>query len=202
MLIELQADLPGGSLVKQLDVSDTDAVFRVLGEVFEEMGDVDLVVYAAGCGNLNPALDWQEEKDSVATNAVGFASVANITMKYFMEKKKGHLVAISSMAALRGGKASPAYNASKAFISSYLEGLRQKVTGMGLPVIITDIKPGFVDTAMAKGEGLFWVASAEKAARQIYSVIQNRRSHAYVTKRWRLIAWLLKIMPDALYNRL
>ncbi len=55
---------------------------------------------------------------------------------------------------------------------------------------------------MAKGDGLFWVASPEKAARQIYNAIRRKRDHAYITKRWRLIGWLLKTMPASIYNRL
>ena len=53
----------------------------------------------------------------------------------------------------------------------------------GLPIVVTDIRPGFVDTAMAKGEGLFWVASPHKAARQIYRAIERKAKHACVTRR-------------------
>jgi short-subunit dehydrogenase len=73
---------------------------------------------------------------------------------------------------------------------------------MKAPIAVTDIQAGLIDTAMAKGEGLFWVMPVEKAARQIYSAIKRRRKHAYVTKRWRIIAWLIKILPDWIYNRL
>ena len=66
----------------------------------------------------------------------------------------------------------------------------------GLPIVVTDIKPGFVDTAMAKGEGLFWVATPQEAARQIYRAIERKAKHAYVTRRWRLFAWLFKLLPD------
>jgi short-subunit dehydrogenase len=55
---------------------------------------------------------------------------------------------------------------------------------------------------MAKGDGLFWVASPEKVAKQIFKAIESKKKHAYITKRWRIIAWLLKIMPAWLYNKL
>jgi short-subunit dehydrogenase len=71
-----------------------------------------------------------------------------------------------------------------------------------LPIFITDIKPGFVKTAMAKVEGIFWVADADKAARQIYNAIKRKKSHAYITRRWRLVAWLLKLLPGFIYERL
>jgi len=128
--------------------------------------------------------------------------MANVATKHFLEQRAGHLVGISSIAALRGSGGAPAYNASKAFVSNYLEGLRQKFFHLKLPIVVTNVKPGFVDTAMAQGEGLFWVAPPEKAARQIYKIIKARRTHAYVTKRWRLIGLLLKLMPNYIYNRM
>jgi len=73
---------------------------------------------------------------------------------------------------------------------------------LGIPITVTDIQPGFVNTAMAQGEGLFWLATPEKAAQQIYEAIVNKRSRAYITKRWRIIAWLLKVLPDCLYNKI
>jgi hypothetical protein len=55
---------------------------------------------------------------------------------------------------------------------------------------------------MAQGEGLFWVAPPEKAAKQILEAIESKKNHAYVTKRWRLVAWALKLIPGRLYCRI
>ncbi len=73
---------------------------------------------------------------------------------------------------------------------------------MKSPIFITDIRPGFVDTEMAKGEGLFWIASVEKATNQIFEAIKKRKKLVYITKRWRLIAIILKIMPKQMYDRM
>ena len=62
---------------------------------------------------------------------------------------------------------------------------------------VTDIQPGFVNTAMALG-ATFWMASLEKATKQIYIAIKNKKRKAYITKRWRLIAFVLKIVPTKL----
>ena len=86
-------------------------------------------------------------------------------------------------------------------MSNYLEGLRIKAFQEKLSITITDIKPGFVDTDMAKGEGKFWVATPQRAAEQIYSAIKKQKQHAYITHRWRLIGWALKLMPNWLYQR-
>ena len=66
---------------------------------------------------------------------------------------------------------------------------------------ITDIQPGFVKTAMAKGAGQFWSAPVEKAAHQIYNAIANKKRRVYITRRWWLIAQLLKIMPYWIYKK-
>jgi short-subunit dehydrogenase len=83
-----------------------------------------------------------------------------------------------------------------------LEGLRQKAKKTGNPIFVTDIRPGFVDTDMAKGEGQFWVATKGKAARQIFNLIKRKKDIGYVTKRWRLISMILKIAPNWIYKRM
>jgi short-subunit dehydrogenase len=70
-----------------------------------------------------------------------------------------------------------------------------------MPIFITDIRPGLVDTKMAKGEGLFWVMPLEKAVNQIYKAIIRKKKVVYVTKRWHLIAMILKIAPRWIYDR-
>lgn len=202
LLEELRNDLGAHGHVGAIDVSDPAAAMDALAGLIERMGGVDLVVISAGTGHLNESLDWALENETIKTNVTGFAVVANVAFKHFLENGAGHLVGISSLAALRGGRESPAYNASKAFASNYLEGLRQKAGKMGLPIIVTDIKPGFVKTEMAKGEGIFWAAEADKAAEQIYDAIKKGKSGAYVTRRWRLIAWLMKLMPRFIYAKL
>jgi len=119
------------------------------------MGGADLVVISSGIGHLNPSLSWEPEKETADVKVTGFMAMANAAMGHFLEKSSGHLVGISSIAALRGDGDAPAYNSSKAFVSNYLEGLRKKVTKSDASIAITDIQPGFVNTAMAKGEGLF-----------------------------------------------
>ena len=69
-------------------------------------------------------------------------------------------------------------------------------------VFITDIRPGFVDTAMALGDGIFWMVSLEKAAKQIYTAIKKKKRVAYISKRWRLIAFILKIAPASLLKKM
>ncbi|MBQ5409720.1 MAG: oxidoreductase, partial [Muribaculaceae bacterium] len=69
-------------------------------------------------------------------------------------------------------------------------------------VTVTDIRPGLVDTAMAKGEGLFWVMPVDKVVDQIYAVIRRKKSKAYVTKRWHVLGIINKNLPFFLHRLL
>ena len=83
-----------------------------------------------------------------------------------------------------------------------MEALRKKAFKAGNTIIVTDVRPGLVDTAMAKGEGLFWVMPVEKVVRQICSAIRCRKSKVYVTKRWHVLAIVNKNLPFTLYKRM
>jgi len=96
----------------------------------------------------------------------------------------------------------PAYSATKAYQINYMEALRKKAFKAGGKITVTDVRPGLVDTAMAKGDGLFWVMPVEKVARQICSAIRKRKSKIYVTKRWHVLATINKNLPFGLYKRL
>lgn len=189
-------------IVTVADLADVESAQARFAELVARLGGVELVVLSSGVGFLNPDLSWPEEQQTIAVNVTGCAALAGAAFREFERAGRGHLVGISSIAAIRGGAAAPAYGASKAFLSNYLEALRCRAIKKGLPIAVTDIQPGFVDTAMAKGEGKFWVASPQVAARQIYGAILRQRRHAYVTRRWRLIAWLLRWLPESLYARM
>ncbi len=202
LLDSLASELPTKMYVKDIDVSKTDDAISQLNDLIGEMGEVQLFIICAGTGSLNPELDISKELETVAVNVAGFTAMTTVAAKHLFSIKSGHLVGISSIACLRGGYIAPSYNASKAFVSNFLEGLAIKVFKSGFPIFVTDIRPGFVDTKMAQGDGLFWVASPEVAASQIWDAIQKKKRVAYVTKRWKLIAWLLKLLPFSIYQRL
>ncbi len=202
LLAELKEEIGAAAVLRVVDVTQIGDNLGLIKELAKELGGLDLVVLNAGVGHINKDLDWEKEKDAIDVNVTGFTALAGAAYKYFEEQGHGHIVGISSVVALRGIGASPAYSASKAFISNYLQGLRQKGAKAKLDIAITDIKPGFVDTKMAKGATTFWMASPELAAHQILQAIIRKKSHAYVTRRWRLIGWLFKILPDCIYNKI
>lgn len=198
----LQKEIPTKTYIGHIDIAYPADAIEKTEEMISKMGGLDLIVLNAGIGFLNPELELTKELETINVNVQGFSALAGLSYKYFANQGHGHIVGISSIGALRGNHHAPAYNASKAFMSNYLEGLRKKAFIEKIPITVTDIKPGFVDTDMAKGEGKFWVASSKKAAEQIFSAIKSKKKHAYITHRWCLIGWLLKLMPDWLYFKM
>lgn len=201
LLANLQQKIPTKTYIGHLDISQVNDALEKVKNMIQKMGSVDLIIINSGIGFINPELDWQKERQTLDVNVYGFCALAGMAYNYFSKQGHGHLVGISSISALKGNDLAPAYSASKAFMSNYLEALYKKAFKDKAQIIVTDIKPGFVDTDMAKGKRTFWVASPSKAAEQIYSAILHKKQHAYITHRWRLIGWLLKIMPEWIYKR-
>ncbi|MBP8083506.1 MAG: SDR family NAD(P)-dependent oxidoreductase [Spirochaetes bacterium] len=199
---ELQGLLPNESVVQYLDLLDHNSIEKNLESIVKKLKDIDLVVLSSGVGYLNEELKWNIEEETIDVNIIGTTKTINYFVNYFTAKGSGHIAAISSIASMKGSWIAPAYNASKAFLSNYLEGVRCRFIKMNLPVYVTDIKPGLVNTDMAKGEGLFWVMPVEKTSKQIFKAIRLKKKTAFVTKRWKLIAYILKIMPDWIYYKM
>lgn len=181
--------------VRSLDLAGEGAS-KVFASMVAELGTVDLVVISSGTGFLNPELEWPIEEETIALNAMGFARIACVAMAVFEKQGHGHLVGISSVAALRGAGEAPAYGATKAFASRYLQGLHFRAKKSGGKIRVTDVRPGFVDTAMMKADKPFWVASPRKAAEQIATAIERGKRIVYVSKRWGLIGHLLRHLPE------
>ena len=184
------------------DVTRPAETVAALERLVRELGGMDLCVVSAGTGDLNPGLDYALEEPAIRTNVVGWTAAVDWAYGRFEERGGGHLVVITSVGGLRGGGAAPAYNASKAYQINYAEGLRQRAAKSGLPLPVTDIRPGFVATEMAKGEGLFWVMPGDRVVEGIVRAIRRRRSVAVVTRRWRLPAWLIRHMPECIYRKM
>ncbi|WP_312601894.1 MULTISPECIES: SDR family NAD(P)-dependent oxidoreductase [Pseudomonas] len=192
----LAQELGDHAIICPLDLMEIDEARIALKGFIQQVGHVELVVISAGTGHVNPDLNWQLDEETIAVNALGFAAMAQIAMKHFIAQRQGHLVGISSIAKLRANGGATAYCASKAFVSTYLDGLRDLARHHKLLVTVTEACPGFVNTDMLKVDKPFWVATPEKAADCIYAAIRTRTKHVYVTRRWGLIGRLLRLLPS------
>ncbi len=200
LLEELKTEFPENITVKQHDVTSEYSTQK-LDELVSELGGLDTIIISSGCGKQNSELTPEIEKLTNDTNVCGYSETAIWAYKLFAKQNSGHIAVISSIAGIRGIDVCPSYSASKAYQINHLEALRRKAKKEKKNITVTTIIPGFVDTVMAQGDGIFWKAPVEKAAKQIYNALEKRRKIVYVTKRWRLIAWLLRILPGFLHER-
>lgn len=200
LLKELHTKYPVNIHTVCADVSKDYSIEKISSAV-DLAGGIEKCIVCASVVHLDEKLNKNTELETVLINVYGFVSIINYAYRYFLEKGSGQIVAITSVAAARGNKHSPAYNASKSFQSFYLEGLRLKVSG-NKNITITEIIPGYVDTQMAKGDRIFWLTSLNKAVRQIKQGIDKRTDRVFISKRWKIIFLLYKFLPPFLYKSL
>lgn len=201
VLAELAASLGGEHPCFCFDINQTDAADQ-LQNALNSLPHCRLLVVSAGIGANNPALAIDQEIDTLQTNVIAALKMALVGVHHFVKQGGGHIAVLSSVASRRGDGGSPAYNASKAAVSNYLAGLRKKIYRKKWPIHLSDIRPGFVDTPMAQGPGLFWLVPVDKAAAQIYKALEHKKEVVYISKRWRLIALVMPLLPRWLWYRL
>ena len=199
LLDELHQKYPSKTITAKADITNLEEIEQAINTLHDVLGKIDLAIVCAGIGDINTTLDYAVERPTIDTNVVGWTFVIDLLYHIFELQGHGHLVAITSAGGLRGEHIAPAYSATKAYQINYMEALRKKAFKNGRHITVTDIRPGLVDTAMAKGEGLFWVMPVEKVAGQIVAAIRKQKSIAYVTKRWHVLAVINKFLPECLY---
>jgi short-subunit dehydrogenase len=180
---------------KAIDIDDPEGARLGLKALAEHLGGVDLWVLNAGTGILNRHFDWAPERQTIATNVMGFAAMTDVAVHHAIARGDGRIVGISSVAKKRGHPFTASYSGSKAFVSLYLDGVRQYLRRAAPKVSVTEVAPGYIDTPLQQFDEAFWVVSAETAAKQVIAAALARRKHAYVPRRWAIIAALLSLMP-------
>lgn len=203
---EIGEQLPTKSYIATMDLTDTEDAREGFFDLVEAMDSVDLVILSSGVLYENQDLEWELERQTIDVNVRGFVAIATAAIQHFEANagtgsgRDGHLVGISSIASHLSLDRGLAYTASKAFVTNYLEGLRSRGRTRDADVVITTVEPGYVDTELAWDD--LWQISAERAASQIVRAIDRERTHVYVPRRWRLVAWFLELTPNYLIRRL
>lgn len=202
ILDKLYKNNPRNTIIANADITIQSEIDNAIESICKKIDKIDLAIVCSGIGEINSSLEYSIERPTIDTNVTGWTFCIDKLYNIFNNQGHGHLVAITSVGGLRGEPMSPAYSASKAYQINYTEALRKKSFKTGSKIVVTDVRPGLVDTAMAKGEGLFWVMPVEKVAQQIYNAIRKKKSKVYVTKRWHILAIINKILPFCLYKRI
>ena len=201
-LQELQAMAPERVEVMTIDVTKPDAGERLL-QLIQRLGDIDLYFHASGIGKQNRTLEEDIELRTVETNAVGFTRMIGTAYRYFAKRGEGHIAAITSIAGTKGLGPAPSYSATKALQATYLEALEQQARQRGLSIRFTDIRPGFVDTALLNDSFHYpMLMRPEAVARDIVRSIYRRRHVRIIDFRYRILTFFWRLIPRCIWRRM
>lgn len=202
-LERLKKELGEHFYFREMDVVEKMKASSQLLSLIDEMGGLDIIVLNSGISSQAASSIISMEQEVIDVNVSGFVQLFGEAFQYFRQQGSGHIVGVSSIAGLFGSSRAAPYSASKAFISTYMQAYRQRCNKSGYNITITDVKPGFVKSEMIEGKkGLFWVAETDKAVSQMLKDIEKKKSYSYITRRWRFVAWLIKLTPDWIIDRL
>jgi short-subunit dehydrogenase len=184
------------------DVTDADAVRAAVSALQSEFGPVDLLIANAGVGATTAGgkLEPEGVANVFSVNVNGVVNSVTAVIPQMLERGRGQLAVISSLAAYRGLPKSAAYCSSKAAVSSLFESLRLDLQPQGINVTI--IHPGFIKTPLTAGRRakLPFVLEVDDAARKMIRAIEKRKkSYAFP---WQLatIVRAGMLMPNFLYD--
>lgn len=188
---------------ERLDISDASALAGVVARAVAALGGLDTVIVAAGLlpDQTRVNADANLLRETLEVNAVGPMVVLNEAAAFFEQQGHGRLVAIGSVAGDRGRAVNCAYGAAKGALEIFTSGLRQRLHGRGIPVLL--VKPGFVDTPMTAdfAKGPLW-ASPERVAQDIVKAMEKGRAVIYTPWFWRWIMLIIRSIPERLFVRL
>jgi decaprenylphospho-beta-D-erythro-pentofuranosid-2-ulose 2-reductase len=189
--------------VAVIDLNDLARHAGLVDSAAAAMGDIDIALIAHGtlgdqqAGERDFAVALQE----LNTNAISVMSLLTLLGNRMQAQRRGSLVAISSVAGDRGRASNYIYGTAKGAVTLFTQGLRQRLHGDGVQVLT--VKPGFVDTPMTRSfkKGALW-ASPEQIARGILKAIEARRSEVYLPGFWALIMWIIRHVPNVVFDRI
>ncbi len=182
-LESLKAEVGEQIVPVTLDVSDADATEARVRELDRTSGGLDLVIANAGRGSdvSGRKMDWPTVHAMIQVNVTGAVATLCGALPGMVERKRGHLVGISSLAARIALPRSATYSASKAFLAMWLESLRLDVEDVGVQV--TTILPGFVRSELTDknkpGSMPFLLETDDAADRMGRAIVRGERVFAY-----------------------
>ncbi|MBQ5404728.1 MAG: SDR family NAD(P)-dependent oxidoreductase [Bacteroidales bacterium] len=201
-LEELKAINPNNVTACYFDIND-DKSPEKLKEILSSGGKTDIYFHVSGIGCHNRELDLDKEMNVLETNCKGFAKCIDTAFNYFKENGGGQIAAISSIAGTKGLGAAPSYSASKAMNNTYLQCLRQLSKMVKADIKITDIRPGFVKTALLDSKRNYpMLMTPEYAAKKIFKAILRKKRTAIIDWKYAILVFFWKLIPDCIWERL
>lgn len=200
-LTVLAATAPAQVKTQVIDVTSADAPEQ-LQSLIEKLGGMDLFLLSSGIGSQNVKLEPEIELNTARTNVEGFIRMVTAAYRFFKEQGSGHLAVISSVAGTKGLGSAPAYSATKRFQNTYIDALAQLARMERLPIQFTDIRPGFVATALLKNRKYPLLMRADSTAQHIVKALTNKKRVAIIDTRYAILVFFWQLIPRWLWERL
>lgn len=197
----LKASAPEQIEIEQIDITSEDAPVK-LQSLISKLGGIDLYFHASGIGLQNWDLDPSVELTTLQTNGLGFVRMVDTAFNYFKGIGGGHIAVISSIAGTKGIGAAPAYSATKSMQSNYIQALAQLSNMQKYGIRFTDIKPGFVDTALLKSGSYPLLMKPKNVAREIYGAVCRKQRVRIIDWRYRILVPLWRAIPRCIWELL
>jgi len=185
------------------DLDDTDNHPALLAHAINSLAGMDIAYLAHGIlGDQTAAeQDFNTAAQIIHTNFVSPVSLLTWLANYCVQRRAGVLAVISSVAGDRGRKSNYLYGSSKAGLTAFLAGLRNRIDREGVTVLT--IKPGPIKTAMTVGmPGSEKFADVNQTARTIVSAIAAKKDNLYVPFQWQPIMFVIRNIPDRIFKKL
>ncbi|MBZ0252209.1 MAG: SDR family NAD(P)-dependent oxidoreductase, partial [Candidatus Methylomirabilis sp.] len=189
--------------VYEHDVVQYDKVPGLFRQIVDDLGGLDLIVYASGVmlPTGEDEYNFQKDLQIVEVNLLGCMAWLDEAATMFQRQASGAILAISSVAGDRGRKKYPAYHTAKAGVTTFVESLRNRLTPLGVRVLT--VKPGPVDTAMTAGMKMPFMIGAPQAAGTMLQWLQRPWLQTlYVAYRWWAIMTVIRLLPSFIMRRL
>lgn len=201
-LLALKDIAPTQIVTQCMDVTHEDAP-QLLQLLIDKLGGMDMFLLSSGIGFQNATLDSSVELKTVQTNVDGFVRLTTAAFHYFQKQRYGHLAVISSIAGTKGLGSAPAYSASKRFQNCYIDALEQLSVMTKSNIVFTDIRPGFVKTALLNDSKHYpLLMEPVSVAQHIMKALQRKKRVAIIDWRYRIIVFFWQMIPRWLWKRL
>ena len=200
-LEQMRTEAPEQFETEPIDVTQPDAPERLI-RLIKKVGGMDIFLLSSGIGSQNRSLNPAIELATLETNGVGFTRMVTTAFNYFKENGGGQLAVISSIAGTKGLGAAPAYSATKRFQNIYIDTLDQLAHMEKLPIVFTDIRPGFVKTDLLKNDRYPMLMSPSYTAQQIVKAITQKKRRAVIDWKYAILVFFWKLIPDWIWVRL
>ena len=200
-LENLQRAAPDQIQIQALDVTQEDASEK-LNLLIDKLGGMDLFLLSSGIGFQNMDLNMEVELNTAHTNVAGFIRMVDTAFTYFKKNGGGHLAVISSIAGTKGLGVAPSYSATKRFQNTYIDALAQLARMEKLPITFTDIRPGFVKTALLKNDNYPLLMRPERVAQRIVRALKRKKRTVIIDWRYVTLVFFWKLIPDYIWERL